>query len=183
MRASSISEESKYSYYIHTPFYSFDLNHDRNPEKLVFVKKDSEDWFEVFEKDHGELKKVFSYRFETKGFDSQLFKIELKRLSATTSILILHYFEGVTRYTEMQSTSRIYVVTIDNDDLKTMSAFKGPSVFEEYKSFKRHYHLRNYQVYLEDLNKDGNKELIIKNREVSQVFIYDGKGQWRTFNN
>jgi hypothetical protein len=95
----------------------------------------------------------------------------------------MYYYEGVSRYTEMQATSRLYVGTIDNDDLKTLSVLKGPSFFEEHKSLKGHYHLRNYQVYLEDLNNDQVKELVIKYRMVSQVFIYNGSGEWKTFNN
>lgn len=177
------ADEKKYSYYVHTPYYALDLNHDKNPEDIVFVKKDSEDWIEIYENVKGEKKKIFSYRFETKGFGSDLYRIEFKKLSANTSILILYYYEGVSKYTEMQGTSRVYAVTIDNDDLKTLAAFKGPSFFEEHKSLKGHYHLRNYQVYLDDLNNDGVKELIVKYHETNQVFIYDGNGKWKTFRN
>lgn len=177
------AEDKKYSYYIHTPYYALDLNRDGVAEQVVFVKKDSEDWVEIFDEKAGIKTKIFSYRFETKGFDSELFRIEFKKLSASTSILILYYYEGLSRYIEMQATSRVYVVTIDNDDLKTMVGFRGPSFFEEHKSLKGHYRLRNYQVYLQDLNNDDIKELIIKFRETSQVFIYNGNGKWKTFNN
>ncbi|MFA6238363.1 MAG: hypothetical protein WC635_13605 [Bacteriovorax sp.] len=175
--------EKKYSYYIHTPYYAIDINRDGAPEQIVFVKKDSEDWVEIYEEKVGIKTKVFSYRFETKGFNSELFRIELKKLSAQTSILIMYYYEGLSRYTEMQGTSRVYAVTIDNNDLLTMTSFKGPSFFEEHKSLKGHYHLRNYQVYLQDLNKDDSKELIVKYRETSQVFVYNGNGKWKTFKN
>jgi hypothetical protein len=174
-------DDKKYSYFLHTPFYSVDLNRDKNPEEIIFVKKDSEDWIEIFENHAGVRNKVFSYRFETKGYDSELFRIEFKKLSDTTSVMVLYYYEGISKYTEMQSTSRIYLVTIDNNDLKTMKAFKGPSVFEEHKSLKGHYHLRNYQVYLQDLNNDGIKEVIVKYRNVSQVLLYDGDGKWKSF--
>lgn len=177
------ADDKKYSYFIHTPFYALDLNRDAVAEQIIFVKKDSEDWIEIFEEKAGIKTKIFSYRFETKGYDSELFRIELKKLSASTSILLLHYYEGLNRYTEMQGTSRIYALTIDNNDLKTMAGFKGPSFFEEHKSLKGHYHLRNYQVSLQDLNNDESKELIVKFRETSQVFIYNGNGKWKTFNN
>jgi hypothetical protein len=177
------ASDKKYSYYIHTPYYALDLNHDNNPEQIVFVKKDSEDWIEIFEQKSGVKKKIFSYRFETKGFDSDLFRIEFKRLSSKTSVILMYYYEGLSRYTEMQGTSRIYVGTIDNDDLNTLSVFKGPSFLEEHKSLKGHYHIRNYQVYLQDLNNDQVKELIVKYRMTSQVFLYVGDGKWKTFNN
>lgn len=176
-------DAKKYSYFIHTPYYALDLNGDGVPEKIVFVKKDSEDWIEIFDEKAGVRNKVFSYQFETKGYDSELFRVELKRISAVTSVLLMYYYEGMSRYTEMQSTSRVYVLSIDNADLKSMKVFKGPSFFEEHKSLKGHYHLRNYQVYLQDLNKDDVKELIIKHHLSSQVFLYDGSGKWKTFDN
>lgn len=182
-REKGASDDKKYSYFIHTPYYEIDLNRDGKPEELIFVKKDSEDWIEIFEKKNGERVKVFSYQFEAKGYDAELYRIEFKKLSASTSILILYYYEGLSKYTEMQSTSRVYAVTIDNNDLKKMAGFKGPSFFEEYKSLKGHYHLRNYQVYLQDLNDDDVKEFVVKFHLTSQVFIYDGNGKWKTFSN
>src|SRR5205814_2534175 len=141
------------------------------------VKKDSEDWIEIFQIDKGERKKVLSYRFEAKGYDSQIYRIEFKKLSIKTSVLVFYYYEGVSKYIETQSTSRVYVATIDNNDLKTLSVFKGPAMYEEFKSQKGHYHLRNYQVYFQDLNNDDSKELIVKFHLTSQVFMYDEAGK------
>ncbi|MBC7714798.1 MAG: hypothetical protein H7177_15740 [Rhizobacter sp.] len=172
-------DTKKYSYFVHTPYYALDLNHDGVAEQLVFVKKDNEDWVEVF---NSEKAKIFSYRFENKGYDSDLFRVELKTLSPVTSILLMYYYEGVSKYINFQGTSRVYAITIDNNDLKTMAAFKGPSFFDEQKTFKGHYHKRNYEVYLEDLNRDSVKELVVKFRNVSSVFVYRGAGVWQTFN-
>lgn len=182
-REKGVSDDKKYSFFIHTPYYEIDLNRDSKPEEVIFVKKDSEDWIEIFERKNGERVKIFSYQFETKGYDSELYRMEFKKLSASTSILILYYYEGLSKYTEMQSTSRVYAVTIDGNDLKKMTGFKGPSFFEEYKALKGHYHIRNYQVFLKDLNNDDVKELVVKFHLTSQVFIYDGNGKWKTFSN
>ena len=172
--------QKKYSYFIHTPYYALDLNHDGVMEQVAFVKKDSEDWLEILDY---EKKKIFSYQFDNKGFDSELFRIEFKQLSPVTSVLLLHYYEGVSHYTEFQATARIYAVTIDNNDLTTLKGFKGAIFFDETKSFKGHYHKRSYEVYLEDLNKDSVKELVIKHNLTSTVFVYKGQGTWQTFNN
>lgn len=178
-----VSPDKKYSFLIHSPSYAMDLNHDGSPEEIVFVKKDSEDWIEIFQKKSGEKQKIFSYQFEAKGFDSELFRIEFKKLSPKTYALIMYYYEGVSRYIEMQGTGRVYVGSIDGNDLSTLAVFKGPSFFEEKKNLKAHYHLRNYQVYLQDLNNDQIKEFIVKYRMTSQVFLYNGSGKWKTFNN
>ena len=174
-----VIDEKKYSYFVHTPYYALDLNRDGKNEHIVFVKKDNEDWIEIL---NFEKKKIFSYLFENKGYDSELFRIELKTLSSKTSILLLYYYEGVSKYINFQGTSRVYAITIDNNDLLSLKAFKGPSFFDEQKTFKGHYHKRNYDVYLEDLNQDSVKELIIKHRNNSTVFVYKGQGQWQTFN-
>lgn len=120
----SSEEAKKYSWYVHTPYYSLDLNRDGKEEQLTFVKKDNEDWLDILDSDKN---KIFSYRFENKGYDSELFRIELKTLGPSTSVLLLYYYEGVSKYIDFQGTSRIYAVTIDNNDLKTLSAFKGSS--------------------------------------------------------
>ena len=172
-------DAKKYSYFVHTPYYALDLNRDEKPEQVVFVKKDNEDWLEILGNDK---KKIFSYRFENKGFDSELFRIELKTLSKETSILVLYYYEGVSRYIDFQGTARVYALTIDNNDLATMKVFKGPSFFDEIKTFKGHYHKRNYEVLLDDLNNDSTKELIVKFKNITDVFIYKGQGAWQTFN-
>ncbi|NOT79761.1 MAG: hypothetical protein HOP07_12275 [Bacteriovoracaceae bacterium] len=169
----------KYSYVIHTPYYALDLNGNNLFEYIVFVKKDSEDWIEIL--DENKLK-IFSYQFEAKGFDSELYRVELKRLGPQVSILLLYYYEGISRYLNFQGTSRVYAITIDNQDLKTLKAFKGTVYFDETKNMKGHYHKRNYQVFLEDLNNDSVKELIIKYRRMTDVFLYKGEGKWQTFN-
>lgn len=178
-KGKEVVEDKKYSYFVHTPYYALDLNRDGVPEQVVFVKKDNEDWIEILNSDK---KKIFGYRFENKGYDSELFRIELKTLSAKTSVLMLYYYEGVSKYINFQGTSRVYVITIDNNDLSTMKTFKGPSFFDEEKTFKGHYHKRNYEVILEDLNHDSIKELIVKHRNTSTVFMYRGHGLWQTFN-
>lgn len=172
-------EVKKYSYVIHSPYYALDLNRDGAPEQIVFVKKDNEDWIEIMGPDK---QKFFSYRFENKGFDSELYRVELKTLSPTTDILLLHYYEGMSRYIDFQGSSRIYAITIDERNLKSMSAFKATSFFDEVKTFKGHYHKRNYEVYLEDLNRDSVKELVTRHHNASTVFLYKGEGQWQTFN-
>ena len=169
----------KYSYTIHSPFYALDLNDKGKPEFLVFVKKDSEDWIEIL--DENKLK-IYSYKFETKGFDSELYRVDFKTLGPRTKILLLYYYEGASRYLDFQGTSRIYALTIDDQDLSTLSALKGTSFFEEKKDLKGHYHKRNYQVLLVDLNNDSVKELIVKFRRIDDVFIYKGQGKWLGFN-
>lgn len=179
LKESVIEKSKEYSYVLHTPYYALDINNDQSNEFLAFVKKDSEDWVEIFDQNK---KKFYSYQLEPKGFGSELFRIEKRTLSNQTQVLILYYYEGVTKYIDFQGTSRVYVITIDKNDLTTLAAFKGPSFFDEKRTLKGHYHKRHYDVLLEDLNKDFVRELIVKARNISEVFLYSGNGKWKAYN-
>jgi hypothetical protein len=167
-----------YWYSAHTPFYNLDLNQDGQSEKIVFVKKDNEDWLDIFD---SAKNKIFSYKFENMGINSGLYRIEQKRLSPETEILFLYYYVGSTQFTNTDASARLYLLTIDNRDLKTMHVLKGPSYFEERKTSSEHYHQRKYFIELVQLNKSATKEVVIKHAGMSEVFIYSGNGKWKAF--
>jgi len=172
--------EKKYSYVLQTPMYAIDINDDGKNEYVVFSKKDSEDWLIVLDQYR---EKLFSYKFETKGFDSGLYRIEKKTLNDQSNVLVLHYYEGKTQYIHYQSTARIYALAVDKlkENKMSFAVMAGPSFFEEYKSRLGHFHIRNYSVNVLDLNNDKTNELIIKYRNQSTVFTYNGNGKWLTF--
>ena len=175
-----IEDEKVYAYLVHSPEYFIDINNDGINESIVSVKRDSEDWIDIY---NSYREKIYSYRFETKGAHSGLYRVLRKQLDNNTIVLVLFYFEGDTNYINYDSSARIYLLTIDNKDLKTISMMKGPSIFEEFKGYKGDYRLRNYEVGVADLAELGKKQLYIKYRGVSKVFIYQGAGRWQTFRN
>jgi hypothetical protein len=182
LKKMDFTDEKKYLAKLHGPYYELDLNGDKVNEEILFIKKDGEDWVEIYSKNSkDEREKILSMQLTNLGINSELFRMEFKSVSPTTKVLILHYFEGYTNYTEVHSTARIYWVTIENNDLKTLTSYKGPGVFEELQNIKGHYHLRNYRVYLQDFNSDGSKEIVVKSNLNSKVFYYIGKGKWGSF--
>ena len=170
--------EKKYTNLFHSPEYLIDLNNDGIEQAVVIVKRDGDDWVDIFDQ---YKEKLFSYKFEEKGIYSTVYRIVRKRLNDKTVVLIFYYFEGETNYINFESSARIYLLTIDNKDLKSMSMFKGPSIFEEFKSYRSDYHLRNYKNAVIDLALRENRQLIVKYRGMSQVFMYAGNGKWKTF--
>jgi hypothetical protein len=173
-------EPKEYFYRVNSPFYEFDLDGDFRSESFVLEKKDGEDWFHIHA--YGEIKKRhLSYRLEASGPKSRIYKISVRQLSAETKLILLYFYQGVNKYLEMRGTTRLYFLTMDNNDLTTLSMYKGPVVWDEFRSFKGHYHQRNYGVSLFDYNKDGIRELAIKYHLISEVYFYQGKGNWRTF--
>ncbi len=172
------NEPKSFWYSAHTPYYQLDINRDGDAERFVFLKKDNEDWLDIFDKTK---KKIFSYRFENMGINSALYRIELKTLSPTTDILFLYYYVGTTKFIDSDSSAQLYLMTIDNRDLKTLHVLKGPSYFEELKTRRGHYHQRKYKIEMAHLSSDIDNQVIVKYRGISEVFFYTGNGKWKTF--
>lgn len=171
-------EKSLYYFKAASDFYEFDFNDDKRSEKIQFSKKDGEDWMAVFDQ---KGKRVFKYRFETKGIKSRAFKISVRQLSKKSKLFMIYFFEGFTKYLESQGTGRLYFLTIDDKKLTTLSMHKGPYFFEEFKSFKGHYHQRKHDVSLYDFNKDGTRDVAVRYNLTTRVFFYDGNGKWNRF--
>lgn len=170
-------DQKKYSYNLYTPEYALDLNNDKLSEYLVAIRRDSEDWLDIF---NSYKERIFQYRFINSGPNSSIYRVQRKMLDNKTTLLLIYYFEGENNYTISESSARIYLMTIPHNDLTKISIFKGPSIFEEYRSLKHHYHIRDYHLGVLDLNNDGTKEVMVKYRNMSEVFFYLGDGKWQS---
>jgi hypothetical protein len=171
-------DQKKYSYNLYTPEYALDLNNDKLSEYLVAVRRDSEDWLDIF---NSYKERIFQYRFVNSGPNSSIYRVQRKMLDQKTTLLLIYYFEGENNYTIYESSARLYLMTIPHNDLTKISIYKGPSIFEEYRSLKQHYHIRDYQLGVLDLNNDGIKEVMVKYRNMSEVYFYTGDGKWQSF--
>lgn len=168
----------KYNFVYTSPYYLLDINSDGQSESLAFVKKDNFDFFEIYD---GKNNLIYSYLLENTGVESELYRIELKALNKHTNVILLHYFEGYTKYLNYQSVARIHAITIDRNDLKTLKGFKAAAIFDETKLLRGHYHKRNYKAYLEDINEDGTKELIVKYNNISSIYLYGKDNKWSEY--
>jgi hypothetical protein len=167
--------KAKVHYRVHSPFYEFDIDGDLRNEKFLIEKRDSQTWLHI----HNYKREIiFSYKFETKGLRSDLYKIQVRNLSKNSRIFMLYYYEGKTEYVDFFGTSRVYFLTVDNSDLKTLAMKKGPAIWEEAEVGRLHYRQRSYDVSLFDYNKDGVNEVTIKYHLSSKVYFYKGMGKW-----
>lgn len=171
--------ENKYNYKVRSPYYEIDLNNDHKNESFVVEKKDGEDWVYVY---NYNKEKIYSFKLETTGAHSRLYRITSKNLSRDSKVYVLHFFEGVTQFLKFKSQARFYFLTIDKNNLSTISTYKGPAFWEEFKSFKHnHYHQRKYELTAVDLNRDGVKELTLSYNDTRRVYFYRGNGSWQSF--
>ncbi len=164
-----------YKWRVNTPFYYLDLTGDGLEESFGVEKRDGEDWIHFLDL----LKRPFkSFKLDATGVQSYLYRIQMAQLSKTTKVIILYFFEGMNQTTEFRSSGRLYFITIDDSKLATLSMYKGPYILYEKQELPEHYHQRKFNVTLEDINKDGSKEIIVRYHLINRVFSYIGSGQW-----
>ncbi len=167
--------EKQYKYLVRGPSYKIDLDRDGLSEKVVIYKGDGDNIFEIHDYSDN---MIFQERLPTIGRDSSLYKINTYQLSKGSKVLVLHFYEGYSKYIGFNGSARLYFLTLDNRDLRTLSLFKGPSYFFEREQPFAEYGRRNYTLKAIDYNGDGVREISIKHRKISRVFSYYGKGRW-----
>ncbi len=159
-----------------SPYYQLDITGDGRREAIVYEKRDGQDWIHVHDSSGNQ---VYSYRFDTVGLDSQLYRIQRRSLSRETDAFLLYFYEGHTDYLEYHGTGRLYVMTMDRRELDSLSVYRGPIVWQERDSFRQGYWNREYTVDLQDLNDNGIREVIVQNYTLQRVLLYRGSGHWR----
>jgi len=167
-----------YKWKVQTPLIRMDITGDVYKESILVEKRDGENWIHIHDR-YNKRKGIF--RLTTNGARGRLYKINLRQLSPTTNVLLLYFFEGKVEYIKYRASARIYMVTIDNGDMNTLSMFKGPVFWDERRDGHQHYHQRQYHISLFDFNDDGIKELVVKYRKSSLVYMYEGMGKWAQF--
>ncbi len=156
--------------------FDIDLDGDGKREKLFFKKVDGEDFFVVASEDDSIIEER---RLDKLGEGSFLYKVQLKTISSALNTIVLHYYEGFSKYTEFWGTSRIYLLTYKRDDFKVRYFFKGPSVFIEHESHGKDYYKELYKIDFEDVNHDNIKELLLVKENWKKTWYYAEQGIWK----
>jgi hypothetical protein len=163
---------------ISSPKYHFDLNRNGFNEILETPKRDGLDYIVI--KD-GMGKLIYEAALDSMAKDSYIDKIQLKSLSATTDLMLIYYYEGGVDSSKFEASARLYFLTFENRDLKTLSLYRGPHYFHEKQKVLDQYLLRSYHVSTLDLNDDGVKEVMVHYNKIARIFFYQGKGNWTRF--
>lgn len=158
-----------------SPMYEIDLNGDDRVEYIIVEKIDEEDWLHIHNYNR---ERIFSMKLIPKGWESDVYKINFRKISKDTKALLISYYEGHNQGENFISTARLYIISWDNDDFKSMASFRGPLLWEEYKNSKTHYHQRPYHVSLYDFDNDGIREIAVRHHLITRVLTYHMKGKW-----
>ena len=160
-----------------SPEYLLDLNGDGRKERIHFVNRDGRDW--MFVKNY-RGKSFYRYPFRALGLDATPFKIRFRSLSPSSKVLLIHYYEGHADYLKFMGTARLYFLTFENNDLKTLSMYRGPGVFYEHVEKKKFYRQRTHKVEIVDWDRDGLRDIKVGygGFRIRDIFLYRGKGNW-----
>ncbi len=171
-----VTEDAKYV--VTTPLYKIDLDGDFRKESILYEFKDGKSWIHFLNYDETRLK---SFKLEVNGYGAKVYKVRVRNLSKDTLGLVFFFYEGLTKYTEINSTVRLYFVTIDNKDLSKIYMEKGPIFWEEKRTHQGHYFQRPNELSFVDFNKNGTKEILVKQGNTANVFMYLQRGKWLKF--
>ncbi|MBL6990968.1 MAG: hypothetical protein ISR65_14380 [Bacteriovoracaceae bacterium] len=162
-------------WYTSSPYYELDLNQDGLDESIVTQKRDGQDYLNI----HGNLKKkLYSFHLTPKGKNSKIYKLSLRRVSSSSKVLIVYYYEGYVKYLDFIGTARLYLINIDNNDLRSINISKGPVFWVEEEQFEGKYSRSKFTVDLFDYNNDGINEVTVKYNSISRVYMYSRPGHW-----
>ncbi len=167
-----------YSYIVPTPFYTLDVSGDGKPESFVYAKKENEDWLDIFDSDK---KMIYQFKFDAMGFDSRLYKIRFASIDKEVGVALLYYYEGATKYYELESTARIYIMTFKRQTFSDFKVLKGPYLFREYRDQRNQYSERVKDVEIMDLNGDKRNEIVFKHHLYSEVVIVKPDGKFQEY--
>lgn len=160
-----------------TKWYELDLDGDHRNEKISMENNDGVNHLVIRNyRNFPILRKPFL----TQAIGGIVHKLRLVQVSKETKLLIVYYFEGTTEYLDFQATGRLYFVSWQNNDLKTLKMSLGPHYWQENKSYRGNYFNRRFEVYLKDFNNDGIKEVAVKLGNISRVYHLLRSNEWAT---
>ncbi len=165
-------------YVFEGPVYRVDLDGDGREEGLRPAKRDLVDWLDVLSHDGRVL---YQAPLEALGVDARLDRVRLVDLAPGKRVLILQYFEGKTEARRMEATARLWFLSMDGLDLKTLKLTRGPGYWHEFEAQREQYGRRLYALSVRDVDGDGVKDVSVAYNHVMHVWRYQGNGLWTSF--
>lgn len=171
----NMKETQEHQFNVKGAAYNVDLNGDGFEEIIQPQKRDGVDWLEI--KDSTK-RKIFEAKLLAVGGDSVIYKIKLAQLSATTKVLVIYLDEGQTSGRRFESTARIFLLTMDNNDFTTFRLTQGPHHFHEKEGQRDQYWRKNYSVDIRDVDNNGTRDVVVEFNHIQRIMLYAGRGEW-----
>jgi hypothetical protein len=160
------------------PSYQFDLDGDGRNETIQVLKRDGIDWLDIRSFDKSLL---FSDKLAPTGVEARVHRLRVVDLSQKARAIIVYYYEGKTETKKFEAVGRLYFISIENRDLKTMKMVQGPRYWHEYEAHRDQYWRRLHSVNVKDTNGDGEKEIFVNFNHIQSIWKFRGNGRWTEF--
>ncbi len=174
----SHKETQEHQFNVKGASYNDDLNADGFEEIIQPQKRDGVDWLEIQD---STKRKIFEAKLLAQGSESVLYKIKLAQISEKTKVLILYLDEGKTVGRRFESTARIFLLTLDNNDFSTFKLTQGPHHFHEKEGQRDQYWRKSYSVDVRDVDKNGIRDVVVEYNHIQRIMLYLGRGEWSRF--
>jgi hypothetical protein len=175
-KSSSLPQAPALSSFVMTsPTYLYDLNGDRQMERIIIGKKDGLDTLEIYDQAKNRL---FYGELLPTGLESKILKLRLVALSESSRALLIYYDEGKTESKFFESQARLYLIGFEINNLNNMKLVKGPAFWHEYQAFREQYWQRHHAINLIDVDGDGKKEVFVNYKHEQSIWKYSKNGNW-----
>jgi hypothetical protein len=153
---------------VYSDYFRVDFNADGYKDGFVIENSEAGQFIHLYD---AKKKPIKSFHFAPRGTDAGVLQVDLKYVSPTSHTLLIYHYEGRVMFMERLARLRLYLIHLSNDlDPASMKLFKGPILFEEYETTK-HRHMFKKLVYLEDLNNDGHREVVVESKNTRKNVI------------
>ncbi len=166
---------SRYSFKANTDMYRVDLNGDGYRDGIIFEKIDGENWLHIHDT---HLMRVKSFSLPAIGLDARIIKLRLAQVDKKRRVLLVYFYEGYVEYLDFHGSSRLYMITFHDGTLENAVMTRGPQYFSESEEIFKRYYLKRMKVSITDLNNDGVREIIVKKRFITQVYMLAANNHW-----
>lgn len=175
LQGQSLAETREHQFNVKGAAYNVDLNGDGFEEIIQPQKRDGVDWLEIQD---STKRKVFEAKLLAVGGDSAIYKIKLAQISKTTKVLVIYLDEGQTSGRRFESTARIFLLTLDNNDFATFRLTQGPHHFHEKEGQRDQYWRKSYSVDIRDVDQNGIRDVVVEFNHIQRIMQYLGRGEW-----
>jgi len=161
-----------------SPVYRLDMNSDGKDESIQVLKRDGMDWLDITGHDGTQLLQA---KLWAMGSGSGIYRLRLLDLSKTVRAMVIFLYEGKTESRKLESSARLYFLTFEGKDLKTMKVAAGPRYWHEFEGVREQYWRRLYSLNIVDYNGDGTKDINVEFNHMQSIWMYQGQGLWKSF--
>lgn len=168
-------KKSKEHYKVSSALYSLDLTGNGVKEFVGTRIVDGVPRLSIYD---AQKNKVFEKTFPISGFDSHIYRLKTKKIAKNKVALLIYLFNGNTNYIDTFGSSSLWSIVIQDGSLKDISIDTFGNIWSENEDSYGNYK-RAHQVDFQDVNHDGQLDLVISSGSVLRAYSHMSANNWQ----